>query len=65
MQDLRQARYQILLINLLKEFIELNVNTDIKIKNLKNLAGLNIKIFIAFLDTQNLKINQSNTNACV
>ena len=34
-QDLWQAHYQILSIVLLKEFIELNVNLDPMIKNLK------------------------------
>ena len=32
-QDIWQAHYQILPIIFLKEFIELNVNTDIMIKN--------------------------------
>ena len=34
-QDLWQARYQILSIIFLKEFIKLNVNTDTMIKNVK------------------------------
>ena len=36
MQDLWQARYQILLIIYLKESIELNVNLDMMIKNMKH-----------------------------
>ena len=32
-QDIWQAHYQILPIIFLKEFIELNINTDIMIKN--------------------------------
>ena len=39
-QDIWQAHYQILSIIVLKEFIELNVNTDMIIKNVK-LAKLN------------------------
>ena len=42
-QDFWQAHYQILLIILLKEFIELNVNSDIMIKNVKHVK-LNISI---------------------
>ena len=34
-QDLWQAHYQIFSIIFLKEFIELNVNSDIMIKNVK------------------------------
>ena len=34
-QDLWQGHYQILLITFLKEFIELNVNSNIAIKNVK------------------------------
>ena len=34
-QDLWQAHYQILLIILWKEFIKLNVNTDMMIENVK------------------------------
>ena len=40
-QDMWQAHYQILSIIFRQEFIELNVNTDIVIKNVK-LAELNI-----------------------
>ena len=43
MQDLRQAHHQTLSIIFLKEFIELNVNTDLMIKNVK-LVELNISI---------------------
>ena len=55
MQDLWQARYQIFLIILLKEVIELNVNTDLIIMNVK-LAELNIKTASAFLNTKTLEI---------
>ena len=34
-QDLWQVQYQILSIIFLKEFVELSVNTDMMIKNLK------------------------------
>ena len=37
MRDLWQVHYQILLIIFLKKFIELNVNTDTIIKNVKDL----------------------------
>ena len=50
-QDLWQAYYQFLLITLLKEFIKLNENTDMIIRNLK-LAELNIKIASAFANTK-------------
>ena len=46
-QDLWQAHYQILSTDFLKEFIELNVNTDIVIKNVK-LVELNISIVTVF-----------------
>ena len=49
-QDLWQAHYEILSIIFLKEFIELNVNTDIIIKNVKHLE-LNISIATVFLNT--------------
>ena len=49
-QDLWQAHYQILSIIFLKEFIELNVNTDMMIKN-GILAELNISIATVFLNT--------------
>ena len=51
--DLWQAHYQILSIIFLKEFIELNVNTDKKIKNGK-LVELNISIAAVFLNIQTL-----------
>ena len=44
-QDLWQIHYQILSIIFLKEFIELNVNTDMMMKNVK-FAELNICIAI-------------------
>ena len=43
------------MIILLDEFIELNVNIDMIIKNVKH-AELNSKIASAFLNTQTLKI---------
>ena len=55
MQDLWQAHYRILLIILLKEFIKLNVNTDIRIKTV-NHVKLNTNIVSAVLIAQNLKI---------
>ena len=55
-QDLWQANYQILLIILLKEFIELNVNMDMRIKNVQPVE-LNRKIVTAFLNTQTVKMN--------
>ena len=54
MQDLWQARYQILSIIFLKEFIELNVNTDMMTKNVK-LVELNISIKTVFLNIKTLK----------
>ena len=54
-QHLWQAHYQIMLIILLKKFIELNVNMDTIIKNVK-LAELNTKTASAFLDTKTLMI---------
>ena len=47
-QVLWQAHYQILSIIFLKEFIELKVNADMMIKNVK-LVELNISIKIFFL----------------
>ena len=44
-----------LVIIILKEFIELNENTDMTIKKLK-LAELNTKITSVFLNTQTLKM---------
>ena len=48
-EDLSQAHYQILSMVFLKEFIELNVNTDIMIKNVR-LVELNISIVTVFLN---------------
>ena len=48
-QDLWQAHYQILSVIFLKEFIELNVNTYMMIKNLR-LVEINISIEIVFLN---------------
>ena len=57
-QDLWQTYYQILLIIMLQEFIRLNVNTDMKIKNVK-LIELSTKIATAFL---NGNLIEQNTN---
>ena len=57
-QDLWQTYYQILLIIMLQEFIRLNVNTDMKIKNVK-LTELSTKIATAFL---NGNLIEQNTN---
>ena len=46
-QDSCQAHYQILSITFLNEFIELNVNSNIMIKNEKNVE-LNISIATFF-----------------
>ena len=48
--DLWQTHDQILIIVLLKEFIKLNANTDMIIKNMK-IAKLNINMASAFFDT--------------
>ena len=50
MEDLWEALYQISLTILLKEFIKLNVNTEMIIKDVK-LAELNIKTGTVFLNT--------------
>ena len=52
-QDLWQAYYQILSIIFLKKFLELNINTDMMLKNGK-LTELNISI--AYKHTQILKM---------
>ena len=54
-QHLWQARSQILLIFSLREFIKLNVNTDMIIKHVK---PVELKTMIAgvFLNTQTLKL---------
>ena len=54
-QDLWQAHYQILSIIFLKEFIELNVNMDMMIKNVR-LVALNISIATVFFNIQTLKM---------
>ena len=54
-QDLWQANYQILSIICVKEFIELNINSDTMIKNVKHVE-LSISIVTVFLNTQILKI---------
>ena len=54
-QDLWQASDKILSIIFLKEFIELNVITDMIIKNMR-LVELNISIVTVFLNTQILKM---------
>ena len=54
-QDLWKFFYQILLQILLKEFIKLNVNTDIMIKNVR-LVELIICIATVFLTTKMLGI---------
>ena len=52
-QDLWQGHYQILLINLMKQFIKLNINTYVTIKILKSME-LNTKTGSTFLNTQAL-----------
>ena len=54
-QDLWQVYYQILSITFLKEFIELNVNLDTMIKNVKHVK-LSLSIATIFLNTQILKM---------
>ena len=54
-QDLWQACYQFLPVISLKEIIELNVNSDIMIKNVKHVE-LDISIATVFLNTQTLKM---------
>ena len=53
-QSLWQASYQILLLTLLKEFMKLNIDSDMIIKNV-NFAELNTKIATAFWNAQILK----------
>ena len=55
MQDLWQAHYQILSTIFLNKFIELKVNSDTMIKNMKILV-LDISIATVFLDTHMLKM---------
>ena len=49
-QDLRQAHYQILPIIFLKEFMELNINTNMMIKSVR-LVEFNMIIATVFLNT--------------
>ena len=49
-QDLWQGHYQILSIIFLKEFVKLNVNSNMMIKNLR-IVELNIGIATDFLTT--------------
>ena len=50
-QDLLEVHYQILSIIFPNEFIELNVNSDTMMKNVKHVE-LNISTTTAFLNTQ-------------
>ena len=52
-QDLWQILYQILSIIFLREFIELNINLDTIIKNVKH-AELNISIATEFIKNNKL-----------
>ena len=54
-QDLWQIDYQILSIIFLKEFIELNVNFDTMINNIKHVE-LNINVATVFLNRHILKV---------
>ena len=54
-QELWQAHYQILLIIFLKELIELNVNTDMMIKNVR-LGELNRNIATVFSNIKTLNM---------
>ena len=54
-QDLWQVHYQSLLIILLKEFIELDTNTDTMTENVKHVE-LNISIATVFWNIQILKM---------
>ena len=54
-QDLWQAHYKILSIIFLKNFVELKVNTNMMIENVKPVQ-LNISIANVFLNTQILKM---------
>ena len=55
-QDLWQVLYQILSIIFLKEFIELNNNTNMMIKKREN-CGINHKYYDCFLEHTNFKDN--------
>ena len=54
-QDLLQAHYRILSIIFLKEFIELNVTTDMMIRNVR-IVESNISIATVFSYIQTLKM---------
>ena len=54
-QGLWEAHYQILSKMFLEEFLELNVNTDMMIKNVK-LVKLDTRIATVFLNRQILKM---------
>ena len=54
-QGLWEAHYHILSKMFLEKFLELNVNTDMMIKNVK-LVKLNVRIGTVFLNTQILKM---------
>ena len=54
-EDLWQIDYQILSIIFLKEFIELNVNFDTTINNIKHVE-LNINVATVFLNRHILKV---------
>ena len=54
-QDLWQAHYQILSMIFPKKFIELNINSDTMIKNVKHVE-LNVSIVTVFLNKQILKM---------
>ena len=54
-QDLWKAHYQILSIIFLVEFVELNVNTNMILKNV-TLVELNVSIAAVFLNIQTLKM---------
>ena len=53
-QDLWRAHYQFLSIIFRKEFIQLNVNMDMMIKNVE-LAELDLNIVNVFMNTKYLK----------
>ena len=53
-QDLWQAHYQILSIIILKEFVELNINMNMKIKKSES-CGINYEYYDCFLEYTNFK----------
>ena len=63
-QDLWQSHYQVFSINLLKEFLKLNVNKDTAIANVKRIE-LDTKVLSAIFNKQALKTIYWNTNDCV